>query len=194
METDAIPFHINIPFVKGTAFIQMKNPKGTSIGSIAVSPNSPKVNFLYPIGGEKFPIGPEIEICWREYDQDGDDLTHLLAYSKNGGDDWIPIASGLKQTCHTWSTKDIPPGDHYMLKLIVTDGVNTAESESNACFSLLKPMPGDFDYDFNVDGVDMYQFTLQFGNMNCAGCFQDLDEDGDVDSDDLEEVTLSFGQ
>jgi hypothetical protein len=159
IQTDAIPFHLNIPDAKGTAFIQIRNPKGTSIGSIAVSPNSPKVTILYPNGGEAFPIGSEIKSCWQGVDQDGDDLTYLLAYSQNGGVDWIPIASELNETCHTWTTKGIPPGDHYMLKVIATDGANTGADKSDATFALLNPLlPGDFDCDRDVDGMDLLSY------------------------------------
>jgi YD repeat-containing protein len=52
----------------------------------------------------------------------------------------------------------------------------------------------DLDSDGDVDGTDLYQFTLQFGNMDCLGCLQDLDEDGDVDMDDLEAFTCNFGR
>ena len=151
IQTDAISFHVNVPYVEGTASIQMKDPNGTVLGSIAVSPNSPEVNVLYPNGGEIFPIGSEVKSCWQGQDKDGDDLTYLLAYSKNGGSDWIPIASDLKETCHTWTTKGLPPGDQYMVKVIATDGVNTEEDRSNKTFSLSKPAPVP---DIRVNGSD----------------------------------------
>lgn len=140
IETDAIPFQINVPYVEGTAFIEVEDPSGMLLGSIAVTPNSPEVTMLCPNGGEIIPVGSEVESCWQGQDQDGDDLTYLLAYSDNGGDDWIPIASDLTETCHTWATKNLPIGNQYMIKVIATDGVNTKEDRSNETFSLLAAM------------------------------------------------------
>lgn len=145
IETDAVPFHINVPYVEGTAFIQLKNPDGTVLRSMAVSPNSPEVAILSPNGGEVLGIGSKVGVCWQGQDQDGDGLTYLLAYSDNGGSDWIPIGSDLKETCHTWTTKGLPPGNEYMVKVIATDGVNTAEDISNATFSLLTPIKAEVD-------------------------------------------------
>jgi len=141
VRTDEISFHLNVPYVEGTESIQLKNPNGTVLGSIAVSPNSPQVNVRYPNGGEILPIGSEVMSCWQGQDNDGDDLTYLLAYSKNGGNDWIPIASDLKETCYAWTTKGLPPGDQYMVKVIATDGMNTTEDKSNKTFSMFKPAP-----------------------------------------------------
>lgn len=140
IETDAVPFHINVPYVEGTTFIYLKDPMGTVLGSIAVTPNSPKVTILSPNGGEALPIGSKAEICWQGQDQDGDELTYLLAYSNDGGNDWIPIASDIRETCHTWNTKGLLPGNQYMVKVIATDGVNTEEDRSNGTFSLLTPI------------------------------------------------------
>lgn len=145
IETDVVPFHINVPHVEGTAFISLKDPNGTVLGSIAVSPNSPEVAMLYPKGGEIIPIGSEVKTCWQGQDQDGDDLIYLLAYSDNGGSDWIPITSDLKATCHTWTTKGLPQGNQYIVRVIATDGVNTAEGRSDTTFSLVRPISAEVD-------------------------------------------------
>ena len=139
-ETDAIPFQINVPYVEGTAFIEVEDPSGMILGSIAVTPNAPEVTMLYPNGGEFISVGSEIKSCWHGQDQDGDNLRYLLAYSDNGGEEWIPIASKLTETCHAWETKNLPPGNQYLIKVIATDGVNTKEDESNETFSLIAPM------------------------------------------------------
>jgi hypothetical protein len=60
-----------------------------------------------------------------------------------------------------------------------------------AAWSIAKS--ADFDSNGDVDGTDLFQFTLQFGQMNCVGCIQNLDEDGEVDSDDLESCTCKSG-
>lgn len=145
IQTDVIPFHINVPHVEGTTRIRVRDPQGNVLGSKAASPNPPDVALLYPSGGEVLLAGSEVRICWQGQDKDGDELTYLLAYSKNGGGDWIPIASNLNETCHDWNTKGLPSGKQYKVKVIATDGVNTEEDGSDKTFSLVKPVAAKVD-------------------------------------------------
>ena len=72
-------------------------------------------------------------------------MKYLLAYSDNKGDDWIPIASDLTETCHTWATKNLSPGNNYIIKVIATDGVNTEEDRSGDTFTLLAAIKAKVD-------------------------------------------------
>jgi hypothetical protein len=77
IQTDAVPFHINVPHVEGTAGIRVRDPQGNVLGSKAVSPNPPDVTLLYPNGGEVLLAGSEVRICWQGQDKDGDELSYL---------------------------------------------------------------------------------------------------------------------
>jgi hypothetical protein len=53
---------------------------------------------------------------------------------------------------------------------------------------------GDFDGDDDVDGTDLYAFTLRYSEVDCGGCPQDINCDNDVDQTDLEILAGNFGK
>jgi RHS repeat-associated protein len=54
------------------------------------------------------------------------------------------------------------------------------------------PLPGDFDGDGDVDGIDALRFVLQYRQGNVGG-LGDFDTDNDVDNDDLGVFAPEFG-
>jgi len=55
------------------------------------------------------------------------------------------------------------------------------------------PLPGDFDGDGDVDGIDALNFVLQYRQGNVGGV-GDFDADNDVDNTDLAVFAPEFGQ
>lgn len=137
VETDSIPFMLSIPFVDGTSVIEIRDADENVQVNRNVSPNMPAVNVTSPNGGEILGGSPTHTITWEAYDLDEDPLTYLLAYSRDGGDTWIPITSNLTQNSYSWDTSVLQRGDSYRVKVLATDGVNTAEDASDSNFTIL---------------------------------------------------------
>jgi len=138
-ETDYVPFIYNIQYVSGTSTIEIRNSTGYVLASKTISSNPPTVNLTFPNGGEVLETGTNYTMTWEASDPDEDSLTYSLAYSRDGGENWIPIALDLNQTKYTWDTSNLHRGDSYLVKVIATDGVNTAEDASNSTFTFLAP-------------------------------------------------------
>jgi len=89
---------------------------------------------IYPNGGEQ--LGDSVNVTWQINDVDSNNLTYELLYSIDAGKTWLVIAMDLKEQNYTVNLKELPGGSNGLFKAIVTDGVNTVTSESNAVFNV----------------------------------------------------------
>ncbi|WBW96627.1 Ig-like domain-containing protein [Oceanirhabdus sp. W0125-5] len=95
----------------------------------------PTVTVISPNGGEV--ICPEgTTITWVGESIDGGTLTYNLYYSANNGATYILIASGLTTSSFFWDTSGLPSGDKYLIKVVASDGLSTAEDVSDAPFTI----------------------------------------------------------
>jgi len=140
-KTEAVPFLFNVPYVDGTSFIQIRNATGHILQERVITANPPVVSVTFPNGGESLKIGTNYAITWESYDPDGDELNYLVAYSRDGGETWIPLANNLNETYYVWNTSNLVAGDKYLVKVIATDGINTGEDESNSTFTTVDLTP-----------------------------------------------------
>jgi len=103
-----------------------------------VSTSVPQITVLYPNGGETFMVGQKVTIEWKGNDPDGDDLSYIVAYSRDGGKFWIPTTVGLEETEITGQFYSIDVTDSFSVKVIATDGFNTSFDTSDSTFSVTK--------------------------------------------------------
>ena len=139
IQTDSLPLIFNIPYVAGTAYIEIRNATGHVLACRVVTSNPPTVKITFPNGGETLRAGNNYTITWEALDLDGDPLTYMVAYSQDGGKTWIPIAFDINQTYYVWDTSKLKGGTNYLVKVIATDGVNTGEDISDHPFSVVVP-------------------------------------------------------
>jgi hypothetical protein len=133
MDTDSFPFLFSIPYLDGTRKIEIRNSTNHVLVYKDISPNAPTATLTFPNGGETVK-GGTYAVEWTAFDADGDNLTFTLAYSNDGGDNWIPLAIDLNQTSYSWNTSDLESGTDYIIKVIAIDGVNTGEDTSDGTF------------------------------------------------------------
>ncbi|MEM2293798.1 MAG: hypothetical protein QXX41_11035 [Nitrososphaerota archaeon] len=131
-------FIFRVPSIEGLSIIELRNSTGHALVRKVISENSPLINVLYPNGGEVLEVGKTYAISWEGYDADGDQLSYSVAYSPDNGETWIPIAFEINQTSITWDTSTLEGGNQYLIKVVVTDGVNTAWDISDSAFSVRK--------------------------------------------------------
>jgi hypothetical protein len=136
-ETDSVPFQFKIPYVNGTTTIEIRNSTGHILVSRTISSHAPTVNVTFPNGGEVLALGSNYTITWEASDLDGDPLTYSVAYSQDGGENWIPLAIDITENSYTWETRYLQNGTNYLFKIVANDGINIGEDTSDNPFALL---------------------------------------------------------
>jgi hypothetical protein len=116
----AAPFVFRLPLKPGIAKLLLLDKNGKTIAEAIRSPHRPTVQTL---AVDK--RGEILNIKWKAEDIDGDTLIYRLSYSCDGGL-WIPISAGMNRTEFELGTADLPGGRNCTVKVIVSDGFNTA--------------------------------------------------------------------
>jgi hypothetical protein len=112
------------------------------LASRTVSAHAPSVTVLSPNGGEV--ISDYLLISWTASDEDGDDLRYTVQYSPDDGATWRALATDWMGTSFEADAEDLatyPGSDQARIRVIATDGVNTAQNQSDAVFSLARKAP-----------------------------------------------------
>lgn len=109
--------------------------QGLKLWSRSTIGTIPQVELSFPRGGEVFEPGAEVLVRWLSLDADGDELTHSLFYSEDGGASFSPVAVALGGGQHLWSTEGARGSEHAVIKVVTTDGFHSAEAISQE-FSL----------------------------------------------------------
>jgi hypothetical protein len=139
--TDTIPpsetvsFNENLPVLAGMRHIVLR--KGTlELDRLTVSPSAPTVTVLHPNGGEVW-SGTE-EIQWTGADTDPGDaanLSYSILYSADNKQTWRTLETMYSQTSLEVHTSNLPGGTQCYVRVMVTDGINTGQDDSDAPFS-----------------------------------------------------------
>ncbi|MFX1533403.1 MAG: Ig-like domain-containing protein [Promethearchaeota archaeon] len=96
------------------------------------------VTVAHPNGGETF-HDDFLTINWTASDPDGDYLSFTIYYWN--GSNWVELTSGWHSTFIVWYIGEVPGGSFYKIRVIASDGMYTAEDESNAAFTIDNPPP-----------------------------------------------------
>ncbi|MCP4166699.1 MAG: hypothetical protein GY759_12510 [Chloroflexi bacterium] len=97
-----------------------------AIFSLDASAHAPTVS-LQPVQG----LAPErLNVSWTAEDSDDDKLTAWLSFSPDGGATWQPAGSALTGSQTEIDTTLWPQTEQGLLRIQVSDGVNTAEAIS----------------------------------------------------------------
>ena len=126
-------FNFQLPAVQGVAAVVLRF--GTRVlATIKVSRNAPVVRLITPNGGERW-SGFQ-KVAWEAGDVDGDPLSFSLLYSPSGGKTWQPVAAGLSGNSYQINTALLQGSNAGLLRIIVTDGFNTAQDDSDGVFGV----------------------------------------------------------
>jgi len=104
--------------------------RGAAIWSRSTRGAAPSVDLLFPDGGENVAPGADVVVRWSAADADGDELTHSLFLSLDGGATYTPLAVALRGTEHRWSTEASAGSNQAVIKVGTSDGFHTGESVS----------------------------------------------------------------
>jgi hypothetical protein len=128
------PLHFRelVPWQEGTQRVVIKR-EDTVLHVTDVSPHAPQVTLLEPNGGEYWPPFGEQTVTWMGQDMDGDSLHYTLQYSTDGWETWKAVALDLTDESYVLDAGLIPGGEA-ALRVIASDGVNTAQDASDDVF------------------------------------------------------------
>lgn len=117
---------ISVPFPEGTtAFVFMKGDM--LLEEIPVSRNKPEVSVTMPANHGEYSGNVSLE--WQGHDPDGDTLYYTAEYSHNGAE-WVVLKANMTETMLSVDFGALPGGDNAYIRIIASDGINSAKVET----------------------------------------------------------------
>jgi hypothetical protein len=117
-----------VPWQENTAKIVLTQ-NGQTLSERLVTPHTPTITLITPNGGQT--LGDEVTVSWQAHDNDGDPLYFTVLYNSGNDSTWWPLATNIQDTSLTVNTLLLPGSDLARFAVRVTDGVNTAEDQSD---------------------------------------------------------------
>ena len=115
--------------------------EGVDIGERAVSQSPPTVTLTSPNGGEHWGFSGVQRVTWQADDADGDDLSANVLVSNDLGASWRALAVNQTDQFFDVDLSSMPGGNELLLKVEVSDGVNTAFDISDVAFAAEEKPP-----------------------------------------------------
>jgi len=124
---------------------------GAEIGERTVSGRPPTVTIISPNGGEHWDLSGTARVSWEAGDADEDALAADVLVSTDLGASWIALAVNQTDQYFDVDLSSVPGGAELLVKVEVSDGVNTTSDVSDATFAaeykapipvLMSPDPG----------------------------------------------------
>jgi hypothetical protein len=129
-----------VPAVSGTRTIELRRGDAL-LASRTVSAHAPTATLLTPNGGES--VGPNgVTVSWQMADEDGDSLTAAILFSPDNGTSWRTLQTGITDTTSVEIPYTLLSGtEQGRMRVLVSDGVHTAQDDSAAVFSVERNAP-----------------------------------------------------
>ena len=128
-----------VPWMAGTARIGIYHGEN-ELASRSVSAHAPQVTLVTPNGGEAL-NGDQIHVAWTASDADDDALSFTLDYSVDGGAHWRTLSHGVTTTSLELDASWVPGSNQGKFRVLASDGVNTAQDESDSTFTVPNKPP-----------------------------------------------------
>ncbi|MFM8412579.1 MAG: hypothetical protein ACKOCT_20195 [Alphaproteobacteria bacterium] len=163
-------FGVVVPFVAGTTQLRVIDGATRAVLAVrSVSPSAPTVADVR-LPGAPNPVNGIVNVEWTASDADGDTLAYDLSASRDGGQTFRPIVLGIA-TNHVSLDTSMLGGGTNRLRIVASDGVNTATAES-ASFTvparppvpwITSPLDG-----FAVDWGQLVSFAVEVKDLQDA--------------------------
>ncbi|MFN8535244.1 MAG: DNRLRE domain-containing protein [Dehalococcoidia bacterium] len=134
------PFFLLVPYHPESARIAILRGS-TEVAVRQVSASAPQVQVLSPNGGERVSAGGTFTVTWTATDADGGALSAIVQYSRDGGATWQALEADLTETSLPVETALLAGTDRALIRVMVTDGVNTGSDQSDAVFAVERKPP-----------------------------------------------------
>jgi hypothetical protein len=120
-------FMVEVPYPVETARLVITNG-GQEFYRLEKTVSAPAVLVDQPGGGN--PVVGETSVTWSASDSDGDNLTHDVYYSPDGGASWQLIGYGLTDPNVSIDGALLPGSDEALIRVVSSDGLNTGQAVS----------------------------------------------------------------
>jgi hypothetical protein len=124
--------HEVVAFAAGTRKIEIVKDAQV-LATRLVSANAPQVTVLEPHAGDV--IGDAMSVAWEANDADGDEVFATVLFSKDGGASYTPVRSNITGTEVLLDGAELAGTTQGKIRVIVSDGVNTAQADSDGVFT-----------------------------------------------------------
>jgi len=133
-DNHAYYINVAVPYPAGVQKIEVR--KGdTVLTTRTVSANPPTIQLITPNGGET--IGEQgVTVSWSMNDADGDPLAATVLFSVDNGQSWQTLAVNITDTQVALAFDTLAGTTQGRMRVIVTDGVNTVQDESDGLFTV----------------------------------------------------------
>jgi hypothetical protein len=199
---DAVPFGMVVPYPTGLNRVELVKT-GYILATQIASINPPSISVTFPNAAGLTLSEPQ-DITWTGTDADGGTLTYNILYSRDNGATWVGIGSGITGSSYNLDFSGLPgtTGASGKIKVMVSDGFNSAEDISDNPFSIgnkapeaaiISPPSGaEFTTGPQVvlEGAGM---DLEDGSLGDSALSWVSSLDGALGASQLLEVTLSPG-
>ena len=116
--------------VPGARKVQLiRTADGLVLATQSISANPPTIGNV-ALQGAPNPVNGVVTLAWTANDADGDPLTFDVAYSRDNGLTFQPVAIGLNTTSAQIDTASLGGSGEARFRVTVSDGVNSAFADS----------------------------------------------------------------
>ncbi len=131
-----------VPYVAGTARVDIEGPGGALLKSVTAGANPPNVTVTSPNGGEVLG-GNTITVTWTATDPDNDPLTFNVQYSPDNGASWEMVAQDIVGNSIGLDAANIvrSGGAQGLFRVWASDGIHTANDTSDRPFTVPNRVP-----------------------------------------------------
>jgi hypothetical protein len=138
-EAPTLSFGQVVSFTTGTRKVEIiKLADDSVLASQAVSANPPVISNV-ALQGAPDPVSGVVTLGWTASDPDGDPLSFDVAYSRDNGTTFQPVASNLSGGSTKIDTAQLGGSGTAILRVTVSDGVNSAFADSAPFVMANKP-------------------------------------------------------
>ncbi len=133
--------------------------------------------------------GRTAEVSWTAHDPDGDLLSFNVHYSGDDGATWSVLASNVFDTSITVDTASMPASEQGRIRVLATDGINTAYDISEGPFTvpnrrpdveILAPSTGDYYLAGQTIGLRAHVHDVDEGPLDPAQVTWTSSRDGAI--------------
>ncbi len=128
-----------VTFTAGTVQVQIvKGAADQVLASQSLSPNPPTISGV-ALQMAPDPVTGTVSLVWTASDPDGNDLSFDILYSLDGGNSFQPLQAGADGHSAQIDTAQLGGSDGAVLRVVASDGVNTAHDETDPFNMANKP-------------------------------------------------------
>lgn len=139
-DDDVQAFRQYLPDAPGAVRVVLRDGS-TVLFTRTMSANAPEVMVTEPVGGSTWAATGTGAIRWSAADADGDSLTYIVMYSRDGGATWVNLATGLTETRYDVELETLGgAAGQAQIRVLANDGLRTGQGESGL-FSVARKSP-----------------------------------------------------